>query len=233
MIKFCFQTDRKEVMKRSNAISFTLSSKRKCGLKRSSLKSKSGILCFQNEENESKCSGEPLFVSKIIALEDTLTVANRLKSEGNTLAENSRFWEALSKFKKALELLLELKSNGSDDLENNRTNSFCVLISVLHELCSQCYSELGEVYPAVESAEKAVNYNKSCYLALQTLTRAQINIGELYLAKKSIQCSVHLDPSCSESWTDLKYVLSLTKSLNSTSWSNLPVETRPGIVCQR
>jgi tetratricopeptide (TPR) repeat protein len=215
-------------MKRSSTISFTLKSKRKCELQLNNLRSKFGLPCFSTDEDDSH--GIPILANSI-AIEDTVTICERLKSEGNTLAENSRFWEALSKFKGAIELQLD-KENNSDNIHRNGTQS-STLLSILHELCSQCFTELGEIYPAVESAEKAVNYNRTCNIALQTLARAQVNIGELYLAKKYIQRSLHVNPSCSDSWDDLKHILELIKKLESSSWSGLPIETRPGIVCQR
>ena len=218
-------------MKRSNAISFAISSKRKLPLH--GIKSK----YFSTEEDDSENNCELSFVTSnsCIALEDTWTVCKRLKFEGNTLAENSRFWEALAKFNKAIDLLLDKVKghSGSMDNMNLASGPSFVLLSVLHELCSQCYTELGEVYPAVEFAEKAVNFNKLCHIARRTLSRAQINIGELYLAKENIQLSLRLNPSCLDSWDDLNNILSLTERLQSTNWTNLPVKTRPGIVCQR
>lgn len=43
----------------------------------------------------------------------------------------------------------------------------------------QVFSELGELYPAVESAEKAVKLDVTWAVAQQTLARAQVGIGEI------------------------------------------------------
>lgn len=214
-------------MKRSGGISFSLSSKRRCDPLNNTLKSKSGALCFtaadDDEESLQYCNEIPPFITKSMAIEDTPSICLRLKLEGNTLAENSRFWEAISKFKSAIQL----------QSESPETNKDYTMISVLHELCSQCYSELGELYPSVESAEQAVKYNSSCHIAHQTLARAQTNIGELYLAQRNIQRCLHLNPSNTDAWCDLEHIRSLTVKLELSSWSSLPIETRPGIVCQR
>jgi len=42
---------------------------------------------------------------------------------------------------------------------------------------------LGEVYPAVCEAEKAVNLNKNWWIGLQTLGRAQLGLGEVRLVR--------------------------------------------------
>ena len=217
-------------MKRTKTVSFKLNAKRKCGLPLDNCtRKKCGSLALfdEVEHDHDKCSPLLYETSNNLAIEDTTSICKRLKAEGNFLAENARYWEAISKFTRAIDLHLEkLNSTGP-------ASGSDLMLSVLHELCSQCYTELGEVYPAVASAEKAISYNKLCPLALQTLARAQINIGELYLAKGNIQRSLHVNPSCAESWNDLRHTVALIQKLNSSSWSKLPTKTRPGIVCQR
>jgi len=48
---------------------------------------------------------------------------------------------------------------------------------------------LGEVFPAVCSAEKAVNLNANWWIGLQTLGRAQLGLGEVKLVTN---CSLYI-----------------------------------------
>ena len=93
-------------MKRNTTVSFSLTSKRKCGLlKDNSLTKKSSPLALFNDDEE-ECSQLPSQTLSSYAIEDTSSICKRLKTEGNFLAENLRYWEALSKFKKAIDLIL-------------------------------------------------------------------------------------------------------------------------------
>lgn len=197
-------------MKRTNGISFSISSNVK--------KVKQLNAAFGTSNEEFQYTNEIIpFVNSSIALEDSSTLCKRFKSEGTVLAENGRFWEALSKFKKALDYLLPDESNNK-------------IKSILHELCSQCYAELEEIFPAVESAELAVKCNPLCPISFLSLARSQINIGELYLARKNIQVSIHLDPSDSDAKKDLEHIRDLITRLKCVASEKLPIETRPGIV---
>lgn len=48
-------------------------------------------------------------------------------------------------------------------------------------LCIEVFSELGELFPAVAAAERAVFLQPTWSVAWQTLARAQIGLGELEL----------------------------------------------------
>ena len=181
---------------------------------------------FTEDDEEEDYSNKIIpFKKQCFALEDRATVIGRLKSEGNILAEAERYWEALSKFGESITLCKEDMEQSSVD--HTRT------LSVLYELSAQCYSELAEVFPAAFAAEKSVNFDVTCPVARQTLARAQINIGELGMARITIQKSIMMDPGATDTWNDLKEVLELLRKRDVTSWSSLPVTTRPGIVCQR
>ena len=173
------------------------------------------------ETNETHFRNQIIPFRRVLpGIEDKRMVCRRLKEEGNTLAACERYWEALSKFRRAI----DYQEEDDGDLPE---------ISILYELSSQCYSELGELYPAVRAAEQAVTLNKTCGVATRSLARAQVNIGELDLARVSIQRSLHMDPECEESWEDLKHIRDLREKLSTTEWTSLPIVTRPGIVCQR
>ena len=167
------------------------------------------------------------------AIEDTSTLSLRLKNEGNVLAESERYWEAISKFQQAIEYNLDALSKCDCNINNSFTENISCNLSLLYELSSQCYCQVGEIYPAVNAAQKAVGHNSKCPISLLSLSRAQVNIGELYLAKSNIERSLHLSPVLADAWDDLNYVNSLIEELNSKTFAPLPIFTRPGIICQR
>eukprot|EP00116_Pleurobrachia_bachei_P010414 sb/3470676/ len=179
----------------------------------------------EDEEEEDYSNKIIPFKKQCFALEDRVTIIERLKREGNILAEAGRYWEALSKFGESIVLCKEDMDQSSTD--HTRT------LSVLYELSAQCYSELAEVFPAAFAAEKSVHFDITCPVARQTLARAQINIGELGMAKVTIQKSIILDPAAIDTWNDLREIQELVRKRDETSWTSLPVTTRPGIVCQR
>lgn len=119
------------------------------------------------------------------------------------------------------------------DYCNDDERLACSEVSILYELCSQCYAELSEIYPALRHAEIAVYYNPLCPIAHQTLGRAQLNIGELYMARGSFERALHFNPALDGGGEDLGLVCDLVNRLRFTEWSELPIYTRPGIVCDR
>ena len=207
-------------------VSFKLSDKRKCNRLSTNIYN-----AAFSESDESSIENKVSCINN--AIEDTAAISLRLQNEGNTLAENRRYWEALSKFQQAIDLnsdyLSKLDSNKNEYLYEKTS---CKK-AVLHELSSQCFSELGEIYPAVDAAEKAVQDNSKCPLTWQRLSRAQINIGELYLAKRNIQRSLHMSPTLTDAWEDLDYLRGLIEQLSNKTLTSLPIITRPGIICQR
>ncbi|GCC19419.1 hypothetical protein chiPu_0021072 [Chiloscyllium punctatum] len=61
---------------------------------------------------------------------------------------------------------------------------------------------LNEVFQAVQAAEMAVRLNPQWWEALQTLGRAQLNLGEIAMGLKSFQRALHLCPADSTLWND-------------------------------
>ena len=74
-----------------------------------------------------------------------------------------RYWEAISRWDQALEIT--------------------PLNEKLYEMKSQVLMELGEIHPALESAEKSAKIKPIWAEAFQTLGRAQLNVGEIHLVK--------------------------------------------------
>lgn len=52
--------------------------------------------------------------------------------------------------------------------------------------------EVGEVFPAVQCAERAVELSPTWAIARQTLGRAQIGLGEVYLVRTVLEIAYWL-----------------------------------------
>ncbi|XP_071502117.1 tetratricopeptide repeat protein 33-like [Diadema antillarum] len=129
---------------------------------------------------------------KIFLLEDGASKSNRLRTEGETLAEAGRYWEAISKWDEALQL-----TPGSAEL---------------NEMKAQVLMELQEVYPAVEAAHQATTANPRWWIAHQTLGRAQLGLGEITMAIKSFSRAIHINPAERDLWeSDLQWAWSLQR----------------------
>ena len=68
----------------------------------------------------------------------------------------------------------------------------------LNGVCGQ----VGEVYPALHSAEAAVDLCPNWWVGLQTLGRAQLGLGEVGLAVKTFSRAVHIRPDQQELWRE-------------------------------
>ncbi|BFZ16522.1 hypothetical protein BsWGS_19561 [Bradybaena similaris] len=127
---------------------------------------------------------------KFISLEDSLSKSERLKAEGAVLAESERYWEAIKKWDEALQLTPH----------NDR----------VLEMKSQALMAVGEVFPALQAAERVVELTPTWWVGHQTLGRALANIGEVKMALKSFARAVHLNPANEELWLeDLLWTKSL------------------------
>ncbi|CAH1776042.1 unnamed protein product [Owenia fusiformis] len=179
----------------SSNTKWTFGWKRKIGETVSKQKSKA----FENDAKEEGDieveSGEIDWISlmpkrKVISIEDAVVKSNRLKKEGATLAENERFWEAIKKWDEALTFT-------PDD-------------ETLHEMKSQSYLALCEVFPAVHSAEHAIRLKPTWWVGQQSLGRGYLGLGEVQMAITCFTKAIHLDPSQIELWEeDLKWACSL------------------------
>ena len=148
---------------------------------------------------------------QLLLLEDNESKSQRLREEGTTLAEAGRLWEAIKYWDEALELtpycatLHEMKCQvcsmcsgmiqlvlcalGAQTWPENRTQiGLCTGLYLLAAngqmiwpLLSQVLLELGEVFPAVRSGERAVELEPTWGVARQTLGRAQLGLGEVHM----------------------------------------------------
>ncbi|CAL1533498.1 unnamed protein product [Lymnaea stagnalis] len=127
---------------------------------------------------------------RFISLEDAVGKSDRLKAEGAMLAEADRYWEAIKKWDEAIQLTPYNEK--------------------IFEMKAQALMAVGEVFPAMQMAEKTVVMAPTWWVGHQTLGRALANIGEVRLALKSFSRAVHLNPADQEMWTeDLLWTKSL------------------------
>ncbi|XP_039565713.1 tetratricopeptide repeat protein 33 [Passer montanus] len=134
---------------------------------------------------------------KEVLLEDCVRKSKALKDEGANLAENRRYREALVKWDEALQLTPE--------------------DATLYEMKSQVLMSLHEMFPAVHAAEMAVQRNPRSWDAWQTLGRAQLGLGEIALAIRSFQVSLHIFPMNPEVWKeDLSWARKLQEQQKAT-----------------
>lgn len=119
---------------------------------------------------------------KVVELEDVKARARRLSNEGVTLAESERWWTAIGRWNAALDLT-------PDD-------------HTIHEMLSQAYMQVGEVYPALRAAQQAIALLPNWWVGLQTLGRAQLGLGEVEMAVKTFSRAVHLCPDQQELWRE-------------------------------
>ncbi|XP_058679620.1 tetratricopeptide repeat protein 33 [Ammospiza nelsoni] len=134
---------------------------------------------------------------KEVLLEDCVRKSKELKDEGANLAENRRYREALVKWDEALQLTPE--------------------DATLYEMKSQVLMSLHEMFPAVHAAEMAVQRNPRSWDAWQTLGRAQLGLGEIALAIRSFQVSLHIFPMNPEVWKeDLSWARKLQEQQKAT-----------------
>eukprot|EP00090_Calanus_glacialis_P023571 TRINITY_DN36437_c0_g1_i1.p1 TRINITY_DN36437_c0_g1~~TRINITY_DN36437_c0_g1_i1.p1 ORF type:complete len:201 (+),score=64.08 TRINITY_DN36437_c0_g1_i1:39-641(+) len=129
---------------------------------------------------------------KLEALEDNKALFSRLKQEGVTLAEDEKFWQAISRWDIALSI------NAED-------------VTVL-EMKAQALINLHEWIVAIKAAEKCVQLKPNWWVGHQTLGRAQMGIGEVKLALRSFQVALHLNPDSEElREDDLRWAVGLLK----------------------
>ena len=191
--------------------------KRKAGSSVSKSKSKEFEENSKDEDLSKLHSGEIDWLhlaptKKGFSLEDAATKSKRLQSEGETLAEAERFWEAITKWDDALLLMPK----------NHK----------IFEMKAQAYMHVGEPFLAVASAEKALEISATWWLGYQTLGRAQLAVGEVTMAIKSFSRALHINPANEDLWgEDLQWAVELRNkhrnmkaSEKSEKTSNLVIE---------
>ncbi|KAL5022578.1 hypothetical protein ScPMuIL_001733 [Solemya velum] len=146
--------------------------------------------------------------ANIASLEDAVTKSQRLKLEGEKLAETERYWEAIKKWDEAIQLTPK--------------------DAKLWEMKSQALLILCELFPALHTAEKVTQLDPQWWVGYQTLGRIQLGIGEVGLAIKSFSRALLINPANSELWTeDLQWACSLQEKKNSLVIDNENEKSEP------
>lgn len=149
----------------------------------------------QDQEEEAGPEFDWLAVNKKLklgVLEDGKARGERLRKEGICLAEEGSFWQAIARWEEALVL-------GPRDAR-------------LWEMKAQALVSLHEWPQAVEAATRAVEEERTWWVAQQTLGRAHLGLGHLELARIAFQKAVHLNPEEQElRKEDLAWVVGLLR----------------------
>lgn len=132
----------------------------------------------QEEEEEATDTRTKGSRDQIQALEDPQTRYKRLKEEGGCLAQDGKYWQALSLWE---QIPVEVRD------------------SETAEMRSQALIQLHEWDQAVEEGREAVEKSKGIWTeARQTLGRAFIGCGRIKEARREFAIALHLKPQDQE-----------------------------------
>ncbi|KFK42121.1 hypothetical protein AALP_AA2G213700 [Arabis alpina] len=135
-------------------------------------------LPFEKEASETESQRETsdqLNSSEIGVNQSENHLAESFRAQGDKLAEEGKYEEALGKWEAALNLVPEN--------------------AVLHEQKAQVLLELGEAWKALKAATRATEIDPSWAEAWTTLGRAQLNFGEPDSAIKSFESALSINVS--------------------------------------
>ncbi|XP_058089817.1 uncharacterized protein LOC131236566 [Magnolia sinica] len=118
-------------------------------------------------------------------------LAESFLSQGNQLAEDGRYREALMKWEAALTLMPER--------------------AVLYEQKAQVLLEIGDAWNALRAATRATELEPSWAEAWITLARAQLNYGEPDSSLESFDRALAIKPDSEEAQIDRQTALKLVK----------------------
>ncbi|KAL1533565.1 tetratricopeptide repeat protein 33 isoform X2 [Salvia divinorum] len=114
--------------------------------------------------------------------EERRNLAGQFEAQGNNLAEEGKYREALVKWEAAITLVPEK--------------------AILHEQKAQVLLELGEAWNALKAATRAMELYPGWAEAWITLGRAQLNFGEPDLAIESFDKALAIKPDSVEAKED-------------------------------
>ncbi|KAK9271070.1 hypothetical protein L1049_026659 [Liquidambar formosana] len=132
-------------------------------------------------------------------------LADDFQTQGNKLAEDGKYREALGKWEAALNLMPER--------------------AVLHEQKAQLLLEIGDAWNALKAATRATDLESSWAEAWITLGRAQLNYGEPDNAIESFDRALAIKPDSEEAKDDKQTALHLVKRRKQLHSSGLSATT--------
>ncbi|MQL82051.1 hypothetical protein Taro_014539 [Colocasia esculenta] len=118
-------------------------------------------------------------------------LAESFRSQGDQLAEEGKYREALGKWEAALMLTPDK--------------------AVLHEQKAQILLELGDAWNALKAASRATQLEPSWAEGWVTLARAQLNFGEPEASVESFDRALALKPNSEDAQVDRQIALNLVK----------------------
>ncbi|KAK7377396.1 hypothetical protein VNO80_02820 [Phaseolus coccineus] len=128
-------------------------------------------------------------------------LANEFQAQGDKLAMDGKYQEALSKWEAALALAPD--------------------VPILHEQKAQILLEIGDTWNALKAATRATELDPSWAEAWVTLGRTQLNFGEPDNAIESFDRALALKPDYEEAKDDRKTSLHLVKKRKQLHSSGL------------
>ncbi|GAV79040.1 TPR_1 domain-containing protein/TPR_11 domain-containing protein, partial [Cephalotus follicularis] len=135
-----------------------------------------------------------------------IQLAHSFQAQGNKLAQEGKFSEALGKWEAALNLMPEN--------------------AVLHEQKAQILLEIGDTWNALKAVTRATELEPSWAEAWITLGRAQLNFGEPDCAIESFDKALEIKPDCGEAQDDRRTALHLVKRRKQLHSSGLSTTNR-------
>ncbi|XP_028757590.1 tetratricopeptide repeat protein 33-like [Neltuma alba] len=124
-------------------------------------------------------------------LSEARRLAKEFQAQGDKLAEDGKYGEALGKWESALSLTPD--------------------VAVLHEQKAQVLLEIGDAWNALKAAIRATELQPSWAEAWVTLGRAQLNFGEPDCAIESFDRALSIKPDCVDAQGDRKTASHLVK----------------------
>ncbi|XVE95572.1 hypothetical protein REPUB_Repub02eG0109800 [Reevesia pubescens] len=141
---------------------------------------------------------------------DSKQLAQSFQAQGNKLAEDGKYREALGKWEAALNLMPEN--------------------AVLHEQKAQVLLEIGDAWSALKAAIRATELEPSWAEGWITLARAQLNFGEPDTAIESFDRALAIKPDSVEAQDDKKTAVHLIKRRKQLHSSGLSADKNRYIV---
>ncbi|XP_021718173.1 tetratricopeptide repeat protein 33-like [Chenopodium quinoa] len=132
------------------------------------------------------------------------SLAGAFHEQGNKLAEDGKYREALGKWEAAITLMPEK--------------------AVLHEQKAQVLLEVGDSWGALKAATRATELDPSWAEAWTTLGRAQLNFGEPDSAIETFDNALALKPELAEAQEDRQTALQLVKKRKHLHSSGLSTD---------
>ncbi|VVA95576.1 unnamed protein product [Arabis nemorensis] len=144
---------------------------------------------------------------------ESKNLAESFRAQGDKLAEEGKYQEALGKWEAALNLVPEN--------------------AVLHEQKAQVLLELGDAWKALKAATRATEIDPSWAEAWTTLGRAQLNFGEPDSAIRSFESAISINAESSEAKDDLQTAKQLIQKREQLQTSGQDTDTKRFVVSDK